>query len=241
MGKPKIVYLETIRKSAEAEAKYIRQVGGRGQYAHVKISLEPAELGSGYQFIDKSPANAVPRKFVESIDSGIQEGMKTGILNGNAIVDVRAVLCDGSYHVEDSSEMTFKIAACMACKEAVRKANPVILEPLMSIDVVTPEDFAGLIMGDLSSHRGRIEGIEPSGGSVAIRAIAPLRELLGYALRLRAITQGRSSSSMRFARYAACPDSGESGPEEISVLANKPKGPPPKSGFAAATPDELSE
>ena len=135
--KPEIVYLETIRKSSEAEGKYIRQVGGRSQYAHVKINLEPAESGSGYQLIDKSSANAVPRQFVESIDSGIQEAMKAGVLNGNEIVDIRVGLCDGSYHVEDSSEMAFKIAACTALKEAARKANPVLLEPFMSMDVCT--------------------------------------------------------------------------------------------------------
>lgn len=241
VGKPKVIYRETIRKHSEAEAKYIRQVGGRGQYAHVKLGLEPGQPESGYQFIDKSPENAVPRQFLESIDSGIQEAMKTGVLAGNEIVDVRAVLRDGSYHVEDSNEMAFKIAACMAFKEAAHKANPVILEPLMSIDVVTPENFAGSIMGDLSSRRGRIESIEPRADSVVIHAIAPLRELLGYALHLRSITQGRSSSFMHFARYEASPDNGEPGADEIGATANKPKGPKPKNGFAAAKPDELSE
>ena len=240
VGKPKVIYRETIRKHSEAEAKYIRQVGGRGQYAHIKLGLEPGQPESGYQFIDKSPENAVPRQFVESIDSAIQEAMKTGVLAGNEIVDVRAVLCDGSYHVEDSNEMAFKIAACMAFQEAARKANPVILEPLMSMDVFTTEDYAGSIMGDLGSRRGRIERMDSRGDSVVIHAVVPLKELLGYASHLRAINQGRGWSSMQFASYEPL-SNGESGADEVGVTANKPKSPKPKSGCAAAKPDELSE
>ena len=239
VGQPEIVYLETIRKSSEAEGKYIRQVGGRGQYAHVKINLEPAEPGSGYQFIDKSSANAIPRQFVESIDSGIQEAMKAGVLNGNEIVDIRVVLCDGSYHVEDSSEMAFKIAACTALKEAARKANPVLLEPFMSIEVYTPEDYAGAIMGDLSSRGGRIAGLDPRGNSVVIHAVAPLKELLGYASHLRTITQERGSTSMQFACYGPLSNNDGSGADEIGVPANNPRGPTQRSGFAAAEPDDL--
>jgi elongation factor G len=239
VGKPEIVYLETIRKSSEAEGKYIRKVGGRGQYAHVKINLEPAESGSGYQFIDKSSANAVPRQFVESIDSGIQEAMKAGVLNGNEIVDIRVVLCDGSYHVDDSCEMAFKIAGCMALKEAARKANPVILEPFMSMEVYTPEDYAGSIIADLSSRRGRIERIDPRGHSAVIHAVAPLKELLGYASYLRTITLGRGSTSIQFACYGPLSKNDGSGADEIGVPANKPGGPTQRSGFNAAEPDDL--
>jgi elongation factor G len=239
VGKPEIVYLETIRKSSEAEGKYIRQVGGHGQYAHVKINLEPAPPGSGYQFIDKSSANAVPRQFVESIDSGIQEAMKAGVLNGNEIVDVRVVLCGGSYHVEDSTEMAFKIAGGMAFKEAARKAKPVILEPFMSMDVRTPDDYAGSIVADLSSRCGRIERIDTRGHSAVIHAVAPLKELLGYSSHLRAITQGRGSTSMQFASYGLVSKNDGSGADEIGVPINKPTGPTKRSGFAAAEPDDL--
>jgi len=241
VGEPKIIYLETIRKYTEAEAKYIRQVGGRNQYAHVKLRLEPGQPGSGYQFMDESSEDAVPRQFVEPINFGIQEATKGGILAGHEMVDLRAVLCDGSYHVEDSNEMAFKIAASMAFKEAARKASPVILEPVMSIEVVTPEEFAGAIMGDLSSRRGRIESMKPRVDSVVIHAVAPLAELLGYTMQLRSITQGRSSYSMHFTRYEASPGNGKSGADEIGVTSNKPKGPKTKSGSAAAKADRQSE
>jgi elongation factor G len=241
VGKPEVIYRETIRRYSEAEAKYIRQVGGRGQYAHVKLGLEPGQPESGYQFIDESPDNAIPRQFVESIDSGIQEAMKTGVLAGNEIVDVRAVLRDGSYHVEDSNETAFKIAGSMAFKEAARKASPVLLEPVMGLEVVTPEDYAGVIMGDLSSRRGRIEGMEHRAGSQFIKAIVPLAEMFGYATQMRSSTQGRAEYSMHFAGYEEGPNNSESGADEIGVTANKPKGPRPKSGFAAAKRGELSE
>ena len=241
VGKPEVIYRETVRKQSEAEAKYIRQVGRRGQYAHVKLGLEPGEPESGYQFIDRSPENAVPRQFVESIDSGIQEAMKTGVLGGNEIVDVQAVLRDGSYHVEDSNEIAFKIAGSMAFKEAARKASPVLLEPVMALEVVTPEDYAGVIMGDLSSRRGRIEGMENRAGSQVIKAIVPLAEMFGYATQMRSSTQGRAEYSMHFEHYEDAPNDGKSGADEIGVTANKPKCPKPKSAFTAAQPDELSE
>jgi len=233
----KITYLESIRQHSTAEAKYIRQVGGRGQYAHLKLDLEPAALNTGYQFVDKSPNGALPRHFVEAIDSGVQEVLKGGVLAGNEIVDVRVVLRDGSYHVADSNEIAFKIAASRAFQEAARKANPVILEPLMSVKVFIEEDSAGWIMEYLSSRRGRIEHIEPREGYAVIHAIAPLAELLGYQSHLRAVTQGRSSCDMQFVRYEAVPDSG-SGPDEIGVPADKPTRPTSRSRFAAAKPDE---
>ena len=237
--KPTVIYLETIRKHAAAEGKYIRQVGGRGQYAHVAIELEPGDAESGYQFTNQSPEGAVPRQFVESIDSGIQEAMKGGVLAGKEIVDVRAVLRDGSYHVEDSNELSFKIAASMAFREAIRKANPIVLEPLMSVHIVAGEDFAGAIMGDLNSRRGRIEDIGHSANGVVIHATAPLAELLGYQSHLRSMTQGRSSSTMQFTRYESIRNDGGSGPDEVGVPANKPKPPTQRHGAASAKPDEL--
>jgi elongation factor G len=230
VSKPKVIYVETIRKQAEAEGKYIR----RGQYAQVKLRLEPREPGSDYQFVNEIREGAVLPEFVEPINFGIQEAMKGGILAGHEMVDLRAVLYDGSYHVADSSEMAFKIAASIAFKEAARKASPVLMEPVMLVQVVAPEDFAGSIVGDLSVRRGRIEGMEHRAGSQVITAIAPLAEMLGYATHLRSITQGRAEYSMHFAHYEAAPRTGESGADEAGVTANRPKGPKAGSGFAAA-------
>jgi len=241
VGKPEVIYVETIRKQAEAEGKYIRETGGRGQYAHVKLRLEPREPGSGYQFVDEITEGAVSPEFVEPVNSGIQEAMKGGVLAGHEMVDLRAVLYDGAYHVADSNEMTFKIAASIAFKEAARKASPVIMEPVMSVDVVTPEDFVSSIMGDLSLRRGRIEGMEHRAGLQLITAIAPLAEMLGYATHMRSITEGRAECSMHFAHYQATPRTGESGAEEAGVTANRPKGPTAGSGFAAAKLDAESE
>jgi len=241
VGEPKVLYLETIREHAEAEGKYIRQTGGRGQYAHVKLKVEPREPGSGYQFVDEIKAGAVPPEFVEPVNLGIQEAMRAGVLAGHEMVDLRAVLYDGSYHLEDSNEMTFQIAGSIALKEAARKASPVLLEPMMAVEVVIPEDYAGVIMGDVSSRRGRIEGMEHRAGSQVINAIAPLAEIIGYATHLRSITQRRAEYSTNFARYEPAPRRGESGADTAGVTANKPKGPTARSGFAAAEPDPQSE
>jgi elongation factor G len=237
VGKPKVIYLETIRKQAEAEGKYIRQTGGRGQYAHVKLRLQPREAGNGYQFVDETKEGAVPPEFVEPVNFGIQEAMKGGVLAGHEMVDLRAILYDGSYHVGDSNEMAFKIAASTAFQEAARKASPVILEPVMSLEIVTPEDFAGTIMGDLSSRRGRVEDMEYRAGSLVVHAIVPLAEMFGYATRMRSITQGRAEYSMNFAHYEPAPPRDESGGDEAGVAANKPAGPKVGSGFAAAELD----
>lgn len=241
IAKPKVIYLETIRMQSEGEGKYVRAFSRHCMYGHVKLRLEPLKAGGDYQFIDESSEGAVPRKFLEAINLGIQEGMKGGVLAGCEMVDVRAILCDGSYHGEDSNEIAFKIAASMAFKEAARKANPVILEPLMSIDVVTPEDFAGVIMADLSFRRGRIEGMEIRAGSLVISAIVPLVELIGYATYMRSSTRGRASYSINFARYEEAPHSGDSGAEEAGVVANRPKGPTEGRGRAAAKWDSESE
>jgi elongation factor G len=207
VGKPQVAYRETIRKKSEAEGKYIRQTGGRGQYGHAKIRLEPQEPGKGYEFVNDIVGGSVPKEFIKPIDQGIKEAMEGGVLAGYEMVDVKAILYDGSYHDVDSNEMAFKIAGSMAFKEAARKASPVLLEPVMSVEVVTPEDYAGVIMGDLSSRRGRIEGMEHRAGSQVITAIVPLAEMFGYATQMRSNTQGRAEYSMHFARYEEAPRS----------------------------------
>jgi elongation factor G len=207
VGKPQVAYRETIRKHAEAEGKYIRQTGGRGQYGHAKIKLDPQPAGTGYEFVNDIVGGSVPKEFIKPIDQGIQEALEGGILAGYPMVDVKATLYDGSYHDVDSNEMAFKIAGSMAFKEAARKASPVLLEPVMAVEVVTPEDYAGVIMGDLSSRRGRIEGMEHRAGSQVIKAIVPLAEMFGYATHMRSSTQGRAEYSMHFARYEEAPRS----------------------------------
>ncbi|MDQ1389514.1 MAG: elongation factor [Acidobacteriaceae bacterium] len=207
VGKPQVAYRETIRKHAEAEGKYIRQTGGRGQYGHAKIKLDPQPPGTGYEFVNDIVGGSVPKEFIKPIDQGIQEALEGGILAGYPMVDVKATLYDGSYHDVDSNEMAFKIAGSMAFKEAARKASPVLLEPVMAVEVVTPEDYAGVIMGDLSSRRGRIEGMEHRAGSQVIKAIVPLAEMFGYATHMRSSTQGRAEYSMHFARYEEAPRS----------------------------------
>jgi len=204
VGKPQVAYRETIRKPAEAEGKFIRQTGGRGQYGHVKIRLEP-NPGKGYEFENEIVGGAVPKEFIKPVDQGIKEALEGGVLAGYEMVDVKAILYDGSYHDVDSSEMAFKIAGSMAFKEAARRASPVLLEPVMSVEVVVPEDFAGAIIGDLSSRRGHISGMEHRAGSQVISAIVPLSEMFGYATQMRSNTQGRATFSMHFARYEEAP------------------------------------
>jgi elongation factor G len=207
VGKPQVAYRETIRKHAQAEGKYIRQTGGKGQYGHAKIYLDPQPPGLGYEFVNDVTGGSVPKEFIKPIDQGIREALEGGILAGYPMVDVKATLYDGSYHDVDSNEMAFKIAGSMAFKEAARKASPVLLEPVMAVEVVTPEDYAGVIMGDLSSRRGRIEGMEHRAGSQVIKAIVPLAEMFGYATHMRSSTQGRAEYSMHFARYEEAPRS----------------------------------
>ncbi len=206
VGKPQVAYRETIRKASEAEGKFIRQTGGRGQYGHVKIRLEP-NPGKGYEFENDISGGSVPREYIKPIDNGIKEALEGGVLAGYEMVDVKAVLYDGSYHDVDSSEMAFKIAGSMALKEAARKASPVLLEPVMAVEVVVPEDFMSAIIGDLNSRRGRIEGMEHRAGSQVIRSFVPLSEMFGYATQMRSATQGRATFSMHFARYEEAPRS----------------------------------
>ena len=205
VGKPQVAYRETIRKQAQAEGKYIRQTGGSGQYGHVRIRLEPNLPGKGYEFINDVVGGVIPKEFIKPVDQGIKEAMEGGVLAGYEMVDVKATLYDGSYHDVDSNEMAFKIAGSMAFKEAARKASPVLLEPVMSVEVVVPEEYMGTIIGDLSSRRGRIEGIEHRAGSQVIKAMVPLAEMFGYATNMRSNTQGRATFSMHFSRYEEAP------------------------------------
>jgi len=205
VGKPQVAYRETIRKPAQAEGKYIRQTGGSGQYGHVRIRLEPNLPGKGYEFINDVVGGVIPKEFIKPVDQGIKEAMEGGVLAGYEMVDVKATLYDGSYHDVDSNEMAFKIAGSMAFKEAARRASPVLLEPVMSVEVVVPEEYMGTIIGDLSSRRGRIEGIEHRAGSQVIKAMVPLAEMFGYATNMRSNTQGRATFSMHFSRYEEAP------------------------------------
>ncbi|MEG9434297.1 elongation factor G [Terriglobus sp. ADX1] len=205
VGKPQVNYRETIKSSSEAEGKYIRQSGGSGNYGHAKIRIEPNETGKGYEFSNDTKGGAIPKEYIKPIDQGIQEAMAGGVLAGYEMVDIKVSLYDGSYHDVDSNEMAFKIAGSMAFKEAARKAKPVLLEPVMAVEVTVPEDYMGTVIGDLNSRRGRIEGMEMVGGVQAIKATVPLSTMFGYATNLRGSTQGRGNFSMEFKQYEETP------------------------------------
>jgi len=206
VGRPQVAYRETIgRRVDKIEGRFVRQTGGRGQYGHAVINLEPAEPGEGYEFLDRIVGGKIPREYVPSVDLGIQEAMESGVLAGYPVVDVRAELVDGSYHDVDSSEMAFKVAGSMAFKSGMERAKPRLLEPVMAVEVVTPEDYLGDVMGDLNSRRGRVEGLEPRGNAQAVRARVPLATMFGYATDLRSMTQGRATFTMQFDRYEEAP------------------------------------
>jgi elongation factor G len=208
IGRPQVAYRETIRKEAKnVEGKFVRQTGGRGQYGHVVINLFPQEPGAGFTFEDKIVGGVVPREFIGPTEQGIKEAMENGVLAGYPMVDVRVELVDGSYHDVDSSEMAFKIAGSMAFKEAVKRASPVLLEPIMDVEVVTPADYMGDVIGDLSSRRGKIGGMTQRGDGQVIAASVPLSEMFGYSTQLRSLTQGRAVYSMEFSRYEEVPKS----------------------------------
>ena len=207
VGAPQVSYRETIRKTVEQEAKFIRQTGGRGQFAHVWLRLEPKEPGFGYEFVSEIVGGTVPKEYIPSVDKGIQEQLGNGVLAGYQLVDVKVTLFDGSYHEVDSSEMAFKIAGSMCFKEGAKNANPVILEPIMKVEVVTPEDYMGDVMGDLNRRRGIVNGMEDTPSGKIIRAEVPLAEMFGYATDVRSATQGRATYSMEFDRYAEAPSS----------------------------------
>ena len=207
VGEPQVAYKETIRRDANVDMKYARQSGGKGQYGHVKIIVEPNESGKGYEFINKIVGGAIPKEYIEPVNQGIQGAMQAGVLAGYPVVDVKVTLYDGSFHEVDSSEMAFKIAGSMAFKEAMRKADPVLMEPIMQVDVMVPEDYMGDVIGDLNARRGQIQGMEPRGGVEAISAAVPLSEMFGYATALRSSTQGRGQYTMQPSHYTEVPKS----------------------------------
>ena len=207
VGAPQVAYRETIRKTVEAEGKFVRQTGGRGQYGHVWLRLEPLEQGSGYEFENAIVGGVVPREYIPAVDKGVQEQMEAGVIAGYPVVDVKVTLFDGSYHDVDSSEMAFKIAGAMGFKEGALKADPVLLEPIMKVEVVTPEEYMGDVMGDLNRRRGIVQGMEDAPSGKIVRAEVPLSEMFGYATDLRSATQGRATYSMEFAKYAEAPNS----------------------------------
>jgi len=205
VGKPQVAYRETIRSTVEQENKFIRQSGGRGQYGHVWLRLEPRELGDGYEFVNAIVGGVIPREYIPAVDKGVKEQMENGVIAGYPVVDVRVTLFDGSYHDVDSSEMAFKIAGSMCFREAAKKANPCLLEPVMKVEASTPEEYMGDVMGDLNRRRGMIQGVEDVPAGKAIRAEVPLSEMFGYATDLRSMTQGRATYSMEFLKYTEVP------------------------------------
>jgi elongation factor G len=207
VGAPQVAYRETIRAAVEQEGKFIRQSGGRGQFGHVWLKIEPREPGSGYEFVNEIVGGVVPKEYIPAVDKGVQEQMENGVIAGYPVVDVKVTLYDGSYHDVDSSEMAFKIAGSMCFKEGAKKAKPVLLEPMMKVEVVTPEDYMGDVMGDLNRRRGIVGGMDDSPSGKVIRAEVPLSEMFGYATDLRSATQGRASYSMEFEKYAEAPAS----------------------------------
>jgi elongation factor G len=220
VGKPQVAYRETVRRPAEAQGRFVRQTGGRGQYGDVYIEVEPNEPGGGFVFENKIVGGAVPREYVPAVEKGIREAMQTGVLAGYPMVDIKVRLTDGSYHEVDSSELAFKIAGSIGFKEAVRRGKPVLLEPVMDVEVVTPEEYMGAIVGDLNSRRGRIVSMEARGSSQVIRANVPLGHMFGYATEMRSMTQGRATYTMQFARYEEVPTA--IADEIVAKVAGKP-------------------
>jgi elongation factor G len=208
VGRPQVAYRETVGKPAERiQGKFVRQTGGSGQYGHAVINLLPQEPGAGYEFVDKIVGGKIPKEYIKPVDEGIREAMGSGVLAGYPVVDVKVELIDGSYHDVDSSERAFKIAGSMAFKEAMKRAKPKLLEPMMAVEVTTPEDYLGDVMGNLNSRRGRIENMSPVGNAQVIKASVPLSEMFGYATDLRSMTQGRADFTMQFDRYEEVPAS----------------------------------
>jgi elongation factor G len=208
VGRPQVAYRETAGRPAEkVQGKFVRQTGGSGQYGDVVINLLPQEPGAGYEFVDKVVGGKIPKEYIKPVDEGIQEAMNAGVLAGYPVVDVKIELIEGSYHEVDSSERAFKIAGSMAFKEALKRSKPKLLEPIMAVEVVTPDDYLGDVMGNLNSRRGRVESLEPLGNSQSIRASVPLSEMFGYATDLRSMSQGRATFTMQFDRYDEVPQS----------------------------------
>ena len=205
VGKPQVAYKETVRKSVEREYKHVRQSGGRGQYGHVVLRVEPLPVGSGFEFVDSIKGGTVPREYIPAVEKGVRDALDGGVLAGYPLVDIKVSLLDGSYHEVDSNELAFRVAASMCFKEAANRANPVLLEPIMSVEVVVPEEFLGSVVGDISGRRGRILGMEPRGGAQVVAAQVPLKEMFGYATELRSMTQGRATYTMQPSHYEPVP------------------------------------
>jgi elongation factor G len=207
VGAPMVAYRESIRQAAKGEMKFVRQSGGRGQYGHVVLEIEPGEAGSGYTFESKIVGGVIPKEYIPAVDKGCKEALESGVVTGYPMVDVKVLLTFGSYHEVDSSEMAFAIAGSMAVKEAVQKANPALLEPVMKVEVTTPDEYTGDVIGDLNGRRGRLDGMEAEGSTQTIRAFVPLSEMFGYANDLRSRTQGRAAYAMEFGQYETAPTS----------------------------------
>jgi elongation factor G len=208
VGKPQVAYREAIKKVVEIEGKFIKQSGGKGQYGHVWLKLEPNEAGKGYQFVDAIKGGVVPREYIPAVQKGVADATTNGVLAGYPVVDVKVTLFDGSFHEVDSSENAFKMAGSIAFKDGMRKASPILLEPMMAVEVETPEDFMGNVVGDLSSRRGMIQGMEDQvGGIKVVQAEVPLAEMFGYSTTLRSLSQGRATYTMEFKHYAEAPKS----------------------------------
>jgi len=206
VGRPRVAYKETITVPAKVESRFVRQTGGHGQYGHVEVEFEPQERGKGFEFIEAIKGGTIPRNFIPPVQAGIKEAMETGVLAGYPVVDIKATLLDGSYHEVDSSEMAFKMAGSMALRDGVRKGRPVLLEPIMKLEVVTPEQFLGDIIGDLNSKRGHIGKVDTQGEMYVINCLIPLAETFGYATGLRSLTQGRATHSLEFHSYQQVPE-----------------------------------
>jgi elongation factor G len=206
LGRPQVAYKETISGSAEGEGKYIKQTGGRGQYGHCKIVVEPLKGGEPFEFKDRTKGGVIPKEFVSSIEKGVKEAMEMGVLAGFPVTDVRATLVDGSFHEIDSSSIAYKIAGSLAFKDAASRAEPVLLEPIMNLEVISPDEYLGDIVGDINARRGKIEEMEMRGSSRVIKAFVPLEEMFGYATTLRTLTQGRGVFTMEFLQYSPAPE-----------------------------------
>jgi elongation factor G len=211
VGRPQVSYRETVTKPVKSEGRFVRQTGGRGQFGHVWLQITPLERGSGFEFVDKIVGGVVPREYIGAVQAGVKEAMANGVVTGFPVVDIKVELVDGSYHEVDSSEMAFKIAGSMALKSAVQKGSPVVLEPIMKVEVTTPEDFTGDIMGDLNARRGQIQGMELRANAQVIRALVPLGRMFGYATDVRSMSQGRATYSMEFSHYEPAPRDVEAG------------------------------
>jgi elongation factor G len=206
VGKPQVAYKETITQAADGEGRYVRQTGGRGQYGHVKITIEPVPKGEGFSFENKIVGGVIPREFIKPVEAGVREAMEGGVLAGYPLEDLKVSLEDGSFHEVDSSELAFKIAGSMALKDAVKRGKPILLEPVMRVEVVVPEDYMGTVIGDLNGRRGRIGEMEPRGTTQVVQAFVPLSEMFGYATDLRSVTQGRATYTMHFENYEQVPN-----------------------------------